>query len=239
MIDIQGVVKSYGAQTVLRGVNLHVPDGMFMTLVGGNGAGKTTLLRIVAGLLQPTAGSVLVGGWPLATHAEKVRQHIGLVSHQSMLYGDLSAAENLLFFARLYGLKNPTERVTAVLKLVGLWARQRDAVRTFSRGMVQRLTIARATLHEPEVLLLDEPYTGLDQEASQLLDDLLLRERANGRTILLITHDLSHGLALSHRVAILHAGQVVYEAQSDAVSPAEFLTIYNQRGLPKAGEANR
>ncbi|HZD10572.1 MAG TPA: ABC transporter ATP-binding protein, partial [Candidatus Binatia bacterium] len=167
MIKIEGLVKNYGMLPVLRGANLHVSEGEFVTLVGANGAGKTTLLRIVATLLSPTAGSVSVGGWPLPQHAEKVRRHLGLVSHHALLYGDLTAAENLMFFARLYHLDNREERVANALRTVGLLARQRDAVRTFSRGMTQRLTLARATLHEPDVLLFDEPYTGLDQEASQ------------------------------------------------------------------------
>ena len=183
MIEITGLVKQYGLNPVLRGVNLHVAAGEFVTLVGGNGAGKSTLLQIVATLLKPSGGTVQVGGWPLPKYADKVRPHIGLVSHQSLLYGDLTAAENLAFFARLYRLEDVNAKVDAALKMVGLWARQRDRVRTFSRGMMQRLTIARATLHNPDVLLLDEPYTGLDQDATVLLDDLLQREKENGRTI--------------------------------------------------------
>lgn len=228
MIQIQGLVKQYGVNMVLRGVDLQVAEGEFVSLVGANGAGKSTLMRIVATLLQPTAGQVLVGGWRLATQAARVRRHIGLVSHQSLLYGDLTAAENLEFFARLYRLDDSAARVTAALKKVGLFARQRDPVSTFSRGMVQRLTIARATLHEPDVLLLDEPYTGLDQDASQLLDDLLRREHENGRTILMITHDLTHGLNLCDRIAILNRGKIAHEVQSRATSPAEFLRLYTE-----------
>jgi heme exporter protein A len=228
MIRIEGLVKSYGLQPVLRGLNLHVQPGEFMTLVGPNGAGKSTLLRIVASLLKPTSGQVLVGGWPLPEHAGRVRSHIGLVSHHSLLYGDLTAAENLDFVARLYGLEDAAERIAAALKEVGLAARQRDPVRTFSRGMVQRLTIARATLHQPDVLLLDEPYTGLDQDATQLLDNLLRREAERGRTILMITHDLDRGLNLCERIAILSRGKIVELLERDAVSPADFLAIYAQ-----------
>jgi heme exporter protein A len=226
MIEIKGLVKNYGLNPVLRGVNLSVRQGEFVTLVGANGAGKTTLIRIVATLLSPTAGETLIGGWPLTTHADKVRQHIGLVSHQSMLYGDLTAAENLSFFARLYRLDNQAERIALALKEVGLTARQRDPVSTFSRGMVQRLTIARATLHQPDVLLLDEPYTGLDQDAAQLLDTLLRREMERERTILMITHNLVHGLNMCHRSAILSRGKIVAEINSSEVSPSEFLDIY-------------
>ena len=228
MIQIKGLVKNYGLNPVLRGVDLHVRQGEFVTLVGSNGAGKTTLLRIVATLQKPTSGEVKIGGWLLPTHSDRVRKHIGLVSHQALLYGDLTAAENLTFFAKLYRLDRPQERVDRALKEVGLAARQRDAVSTFSRGMVQRLTIARATLHEPDVLLLDEPYTGLDQDAARLLDDLLKREVANGRTILMITHDLTHGLNLCDRTVILSRGKIAVDIASDKVSPAEFLALYTE-----------
>ena len=228
MIQIKGLTKNYGLNPVLRGVNLQIEQGGFVTLVGSNGAGKSTLMRIVATLLQPTTGDVSIGGWQLPKHSARVRRHIGLVSHQSLLYGDMTAAENLQFFARLYQLDRVQERVDHALKEVGLYARQRDAVSTFSRGMVQRLTIARATLHEPDVLLLDEPYTGLDQDASRLLDGLLRRESGNGRTILMITHDLTHGLNLCDRTVILNRGKIVHEVDSRSVNPAEFLDIYTE-----------
>lgn len=226
MIRIEGLVKNFGMLPVLRGVDLHVRPGEFVTLVGANGAGKTTLLRIVATLLSPTSGHVNVGGWPLPQHADKVRRHMGLVSHHALLYGDLTAAENLMFFARLYDLDDRAGRVDNALRTVGLLARQRDAVRTFSRGMTQRLTLARATLHEPDVLLFDEPYTGLDQEASHLLDDLLRREQARGRTILMITHDLVHGLNLCDRIAVLSRGKIVSSVARDSMPAAEFLDHY-------------
>lgn len=226
MIQIKGLVKRYGLNIALRGVDLHVREGEFMTLVGPNGAGKSTLMRIVATLLTPTEGEVSVGGWDFPKNADKVRRHIGLVSHQSLLYHDLSAAENLTFFARLYQLDNVEGRVNQALKTVGLFARQRDPVSSFSRGMVQRLTIARATLHEPDVLLMDEPYTGLDQDASQLLDSLLDREAQKGRTILMITHDLVHGLEHSDRVAILNNGRIVYEMDSASVDKGDFVDLY-------------
>ena len=228
MIQIKGLIKNYGLNPVLRGVDLHVRQGEFVTLVGSNGAGKTTLLRIVATLQRPTAGEVKIGGWLLPSYAERVRQHIGLVSHQALLYGDLTAAENLTFFAKLYRLDQPQARVERALKEVGLAARQRDAVSTFSRGMVQRLTIARATLHEPDVLLLDEPYTGLDQDAARLLDDLLRREVENGRTILMITHDLTHGLNLCDRTVILSRGKIAAEVESGQITPSEFLELYTE-----------
>ncbi|MCA9971808.1 MAG: heme ABC exporter ATP-binding protein CcmA [Anaerolineales bacterium] len=226
MIQIDGLTKTYGLNPVLRGLDLHVKPGEFVTLVGPNGAGKSTLMRIVATLLQPSAGSVRIGGWQLPQNAQRVRRHIGLVSHQSLLYDDLTAAENLAFFARLYQLPDAAARVDAALRTVGLYARQRDPVSTFSRGMVQRLTIARATLHEPDILLLDEPYTGLDQDAARLLDNLLRREAEKGRTIFMITHDLVHGLNLCDRIVILNRGKIVADVPSGAVTPADFLETY-------------
>ncbi len=226
MIKIEDLVRNYGMLPVLRGVDLHVSEGEFVALVGANGAGKTTLLRVVATLLSPTTGRVSIGGWPLPHHADKVRGHIGLVSHHPLLYGDLTATENLMFFARLYNLDNRDQRVANALRTVGLLARQQDPVRTFSRGMTQRLTLARATLHEPDVLLFDEPYTGLDQEASQLLDDLLRQEAARGRTILMITHDLVHGLNLCDRIAVLSRGRIVSTVDRDSMQPADFLKHY-------------
>ena len=226
MIKISGLTKKYGMNAVLRGVDLHVRPGEFVTLVGSNGAGKTTLIRIVATLMKQNDGQVLVGGWSIPGDAEKVRRHIGMISHQALLYGDMTAAENLDFFARLYQLDNRQDRVAQALQMVGLLARQRDPVRSFSRGMLQRLTIARATLHEPDVLLLDEPYTGLDQEATRLLDELLYRESEKGRTIFMITHDLARGLDLCQRIAILNRGKIAQVVERQAVTPAEFLTLY-------------
>jgi heme exporter protein A len=229
MIKVNELVKNYGLNAVLRGVDLHVRPAEFVGLVGSNGAGKTTLLRIVATLLKYSAGTVTIGGWPLPEHAANVRRYIGFVSHQALLYGDLTAAENLGFFARLYQLDQAEERINRALGTVGLAARRYDPVRTFSRGMVQRLTIARATLHQPDVLLLDEPYTGLDQDASHMLDELLLQEKARGRTILMITHDLVRGLNLCDRIVILNRGKIVSDLDGRRTSPAELLEIYSQK----------
>ena len=235
MIRLSGLVKQYGLNPVLRGVDLSVAEGEFVTLVGPNGAGKSTLMGIVATLLRPTSGEVSIGGWRLPEQAGRVRRHIGLVSHHTLLYGDLTAAENLTFFARLYRLDDAQERVAAALRKVGLFARQRDPVGTFSRGMVQRLTIARATLHEPEVLLLDEPYSGLDQEAIRLLDELLREEAARGRTILMITHDLTHGLSLADRLAILHQGRIAREVPREQLSATAVHEFYAEATMAQAG----
>lgn len=226
MIRLAGLTKQYGLNPILRGIDLHVKPGEFVTLVGSNGAGKSTLLRIVATLLAPSGGTVEVGGWALPAAADKVRPHIGVVSHQSLLYNDLTAADNLRFFGRLYGLPDLEERVELALRDVGLMARARDAVGTFSRGMLQRLTIARATMHRPDVLLFDEPFTGLDQDAGAILENLLVRERETGRTVLMITHDLIRGWRLSDRIAILHRGRIDDIFQSNEITAEEFLNHY-------------
>ena len=183
--------------------------------------------------MLPTSWRSTPSGWALRLALEAARRGAAAVflagcaeGRCQYRRGDLSAAENLHFFARLFGLDRREERVESALKQVGLAARQRDPVRTFSRGMTQRLTIARATLHEPDVLLFDEPYTGLDQEASALLDDLLRHQAAQGRTILMITHDLVHGLNLADRVAILDRGKIAAVATGREMEPAAFLRLY-------------
>ena len=228
MIELRGVTHRFGLLPVLRGVDLEVAAGEAVALVGPNGAGKTTLLRIVATLLKPSGGMVKIGGWPLPVRADRVRRHIGFISHQPLAYGDLSAVDNLQFFARLYGLDRPVARAEEALRMVGLYGRGRDYVRTFSRGMLQRLTIARVTLHNPEVLLLDEPYTGLDQTAVGLLDELLREQRRQKRTILMITHDLLHGRQLVDRTAILHRGRIVDELTHDEIEDAAFIERYRE-----------
>ncbi|MFT5193618.1 MAG: heme exporter protein A [Cellvibrionaceae bacterium] len=233
MIKLSGLTKNYSLNPVLRGVNLHVKENEFVALVGPNGAGKTTLLRIVATLQRPGAGTVTVGGWSLPNDADRVRRHIGMISHQPMVYGDLNAIDNLMFYAGLYGLQEPTDRVMTLLDTVGLKRRVNDPVRTFSRGMMQRLAIARATLHDPDVLLLDEPYTGLDSAAVHLLNELLAEQHAIGRTILMITHDFVNGLSQCQRVAILNKGKIVTEIDTRSVTTGEFIDYYRSITQPK------
>ena len=233
MIKVRRLVKSFGIHPVLRGVELDVPRGEFLTLLGPNGAGKTTLLRILATLSRPTSGEVRVGGWPLPEAAARVRPHLGLISHQTLLYGELTAAENLRFFARVYHLGAAEGRMQEVLEAVGLAGRQHDLVESFSRGMQQRLAIARAILHEPEVMLLDEPYTGLDQSAAAMLDELLRSVATAGRTVVMTTHDLARGLASCDQVAILSRGKIAFQGRSEGLASAELGQIYERavRGL--------
>lgn len=213
MIELRKLVKTFGQRVVLRGVDLTINEGDFVTLMGANGAGKTTLLHIVASLSQPTAGDVFINGYRLAESASQLRRFIGLVSHKTLLYDDLTADQNLHFYARMYDVPAASVRIETVLKQVGLWGRQHDPVRTYSRGMQQRLAIARAILHNPPILLLDEPDTGLDQHASDMLAQLLSAVGVSQRTILMTTHNLERGLSLGDRMVILAKGKIVYDVQ--------------------------
>ena len=229
MIEVRKLVKTFGLRPVLRGVELAVEAGEFVSLFGPNGAGKTTLVRILAALSRPSGGLVRVSGYELPRHADAVRRRLGVVLHQPLLYDHLTARENLAFFARMYHLEDAAAQVEAVLKQVGLRARANDVVHTFSRGMQQRLSIGRAILHDPDILLFDEPYTGLDPEATELLDNLLRQVVADRpRTILMTTHDLTRGLALADRVAILKGGQIVHMEPADDDSPQTFAALYSR-----------
>ncbi len=235
MIQVKSLVKSFGPVVALRGVNLAVAEGEFVTLVGPNGAGKTTLLRILATLSRPTSGRVSIGGHALPERAAKARRQIGLVSHQPLLYGDLSAKENLRFYGRIYGVADLEARIDEVLSIVGLAHRRHHLVRTFSRGMQQRLAIARAVLHRPRLMLLDEPYTGLDQDAGGRLEQVLSSVGAEGRTVIMTTHDLERGLAVADRAVVLAKGRVVFEARRAETDSAAFLEAYRQHTAQSAG----
>ncbi len=226
MIKINKLIKTYGHRPVLRGVDLQINEGDFVTLMGANGAGKTTLMHIVATLSKPTAGEVSIGGYRLAEAASELRRFIGLVSHKTLLYDDLTAEQNLRFYARMYDLPQATERIETVLRQVGLWGRQQDTVRTYSRGMQQRLAIARSILHNPPILLLDEPDTGLDQHAADRLGELLSAVDISQRTILMTTHNIERGLSLGNRMVILSKGKIVYDTPRQAVSVEELRAQY-------------
>ena len=173
MISVKKLVKRFGTKTVLRGLDFQACQGEFVAILGPNGAGKTTFLRILASLSRPTMGELSVAGYRLPAQAAAVRSRLGVVTHLPLLYGDLTADENLRFYGRMYALSDLRIRIDEVLEMVGLILRRHDLVRTFSRGMQQRLAIGRAILHNPEVMLFDEPHTGLDQDACDMLDELL------------------------------------------------------------------
>lgn len=226
MIETRGLTKSFGPRTALAGVDLSVGAGEFVVLVGPNGAGKTTLLRILANLARPTSGTIRIGGFDLATSGEEARRQIGFLSHRTLLYEDLTAEQNLRFYARMYDQAPTSSRVRDLLERVGLGLRQGDLVGTFSRGMRQRLSVARAVLHEPRVLLLDEPYTGLDPQAVDMVRDLLEELTGTGRTILMTTHRLTYALAAARRILVLHHGRVVHDRPRGEVDAQTFPVTY-------------
>ncbi len=237
VIAVRGLVKRFGIKTVLKGMDFQAKEGEFVALLGPNGAGKTTFLRILASLSRPSAGDVRVKGHRLPQQATAVRRRLGFVSHQPLLYGDLSGEENLRFYARLYSLPNANERIAAVLNMVGMYRHRRDLVRTYSRGMQQRLAIARALLPDPDVLLLDEPYTGLDQDAAAMLDEILARVSTQKRTVVLTSHDLSKAALLASRFDVLARGKIAASAGRGEISDAELLDFY--RGALASAEAER
>lgn len=228
MITVKKLVKRFGLKTVLRGVDFNVQPGEFVALLGPNGAGKTTFLRILASLSRASLGEVQIAGYRLPQEAAQVRARLGVVSHLPLLYGDLTAEENLRFYARMYSIPSIETRVTEVLEMVGLESRRRDLVRTFSRGMQQRLSIGRAVLHDPEVVLFDEPYTGLDQDASSMLDDVLKTVAAKGRTVIMTSHDLARAEDLATRFDILSRGVISASATRHDLTNTNLLGFYKQ-----------
>jgi len=228
MITVKKLVKRFGLKTVLRGVDFEVQPGEFVALLGPNGAGKTTFLRILASLSRPSIGEVNIAGYRLPEEAAQVRARLGVVSHLPLLYGDLTAEENLRFYARMYNIPNHESRVTEILEMVGLEARRRDLVRTFSRGMQQRLAIGRAVLHDPDVVLFDEPYTGLDQDASSMLDEVLKTVAAKGRTVVMTSHDLARAEDLATRFDILSRGVISASATRRELRKTDLLSFYRQ-----------
>ena len=208
-LEITQLKKSYGLKPVLRGVDLAVEQGQRVALLGPNGAGKTTLLRILAGLSEPDSGLVLIDGQNIVHVAQQARRAIGFVGHQPNLYDDLTAMENLLFFARMYGVKQQKERARLLLERVGLLKHANERASALSRGQSQRLALARALLHSPRLLLLDEPDTGLDEEGITLLETILNEHTHNGGTVLFTTHQSEHALQWSNRVGILRGGRIV------------------------------
>lgn len=220
-IVIRNLTHRFGHFAALQDIDLVVPTGQTFALFGPNGAGKTTLLRAIAALTKPSVGEIWVCGDNARSDPERIRKNIGFISHHTMLYDDLTARENLSFYGRVYGLQNLDARIGEVLLAVGLTDRQRDRVRDFSRGMKQRLAIARSILHRPPILLLDEPFTGLDTAAQLMLSDLLTALKAEGRTVFLATHDFAHGLALADRFGILLQGRLIREASTRDADEAE------------------
>ncbi|WP_305118050.1 ABC transporter ATP-binding protein [uncultured Adlercreutzia sp.] len=224
-LTVDHLTKSFGGRKAVDDVSFALPEGAFLSVFGPNGAGKTTLLRMLATLSRPTEGTIEVRGISLKEEPDRARESIGLISHNPMLYPDLTAEENLLLYAKLYGVENPQKRVIELLDAVGLKHRRLDRVRTFSRGMTQRTSIARALINDPSLVLLDEPYSGLAPHAIEIFDELIESVREN-RTFVMVSHDLDKGLALASHVLVLAKGRVVAFAEKGDLADDEFRTLY-------------
>lgn len=226
-IDARGLVKQFGGRRALDGLDLKLPQGAFLSIFGPNGAGKTTLLRELALLARPMRGELSILGIDALEEPDELRRRIGLISHTSMLYGDLTARENLSFYATLYGIegREAEARIDELLRLVELDHRANDCARTFSRGMQQRLSIARALINDPDLVLLDEPYSGLDPHAAELFDRLIDRVR-DGRTFVMVSHDLEKGYDLCSHALIMARGRAVVCAETASVDRGAFRDLY-------------
>ncbi len=233
-VVVEKAEKWFGLNVALQDISLRVRRGEFVVLLGRNGAGKSTLLRLIARLVKPNSGEVRVCGVDVRKEPERGREWIGFVAHHTFLYSNLTARENLRLHARLHGLEGAAQWVDSALSDAGLELSADRAVRGFSRGMQQRLAIARATLHQPELVLLDEPFTGLDLEAAELLSERLRQWVAAGRTIIMATHDLEQGLQGVHRWMLLDQGRIVQELEGEAASVRRRYRQFLQRRAPSA-----
>lgn len=232
MIKATGLTKKIGSKTILRGIDLHIPKSQFVTVFGPNGAGKSTLLKTLALLMKPSTGEIVINGFDAQKDPVAISKQLGVISHQTFLYENLTARENLRFYGRMYDVPDLNDRIYDVLNQVGLEFSLNDPVRTFSRGMQQRLAIARAILHDPAVLFLDEPYTGLDPHAIQILNSVLAKLNNDNRTIFMITHNFEEGLDITDRVLFVVKGRIVYDGDNKALTRDDLKDLY----LQKAGE---
>ncbi|PIQ99826.1 MAG: hypothetical protein COV66_09470 [Nitrospinae bacterium CG11_big_fil_rev_8_21_14_0_20_45_15] len=225
-IEVKNICKSFGFRRAVSNLSFEVQRGEFLTIFGANGAGKTTLLNILSGRTRPSSGTAKVAGFDVTEANPKMRKEIGVISHATCLYPDLSPLENLEFYAKMYGLDRPEECAEKAVEGAGLKKRRHDPVRTFSRGMLQRLTIARATLHQPSILFLDEPFTGLDPLASGALKDYLRSLHTDQRTLLMTTHDISCGLEMGDHIAVQIDGRFALMEPNNGLDPVAFESRY-------------
>ena len=227
-IQVRGLTKIYGPHTVLRNLDLELSWGNFLVVFGPNGSGKTTLVKVLATISRPTEGEVSVAGFDLKKNPTAVRRNIGLVTHQPLLYGDLTGWENLKFHGRMFGLTDLEERIEKTADLMGVSSFLGRKVSILSNGMQKRLSLAKAILHDPPILLLDEPETGLDQEAMEMLGQMMGVGERGRRTVLMVTHSLERGLALGNQVAILSGGRTAFHEDRSNIDEAMFKKTYGQ-----------
>ena len=225
-VKVEGLTKSFGTRLTLRGIDLEINQGESVVIFGSNGAGKTTLLKVMATIMNPSSGKVIIDGLNTKESAEEARHRIGIVSHNTFLYGNLTAYENLDFYSRLYDVPVRQKRIHEVVEMVGMTPRLHNRVATLSRGMQQRLSIARSLLHKPSIILLDEPETGLDRQANAMLWEIFQAEGEQKRTIVLTTHNLERGLELAGRVLILDKGMIVYDGAKQGLDLPALERVY-------------
>ena len=226
VINVKSVSKAFDTRRVLRDIAIDIGKAQAVLICGINGAGKTTLLRIIAGLLQPDQGSVELCGYNIRKDPEKAKSQFGMISHKSMVYPELTVLENLSFFAILYGVKDSETYITELLQDVGLSSYRYDTASILSRGLLQRLAIARALVHRPALLLADEPFTGLDAKACHHLITVLTEFTNNGGTIIMTTHDIDVGLQCCNRVVVLGKSNLIFDAGTSDIDKARFLKDY-------------
>lgn len=213
MLELRNMTKLLGDKLVLRNITLTLEKGEILAVIGPNGAGKSTFFKCTVGLLQPTSGDILLNGKIVKKNSAEIKQKIGFLGHESFLYNNLSPLENLKFYGKLYKVKDLDRKANELLKEVGLFLFRDMPIRSFSRGMMQRLAIARVLLPDPDILMLDEPHTGLDQEAVALLNQIIKQKRVSGTSILIISHDFEQVHALADRVAVLKKGKIISTRQ--------------------------
>lgn len=224
-VEALHISKAFGSRKAVDDVSFELPEGAFLSVFGPNGAGKTTLLRVLSTLARPSDGEARICGIDLKEKPDEARGLIGMISHAPMLYPHLTAEENLLLYAELYGVEDPKKRVGELLEAVGLSHRRLDQVRTFSRGMTQRTSIARALVHDPSVVFLDEPYSGLDPHAVEVFDELI-GDMREGRTFVMVSHDLQKGYDMCTHALVMARGRVVTFAQREELDFTEFTQLY-------------
>jgi heme exporter protein A len=227
-LELRNVSKYFGDFAALAGVQLRVEPGDAILLYGPNGAGKTTLLRLLATLVRPSEGEVLFDGKDIHRHAARAKAAIGFASHATFLYGDLTVRENLMFFGTLFALPRLENKIALALELFRLGDRARSPVRALSRGLQQRVSLARAFLHEPQFLLLDEPFTGLDAASASVLEDLMRQLPAQGKALVFSTHDFERGAALARRLVALETGRIRYDGPL-ALAPRNLLRVRSEK----------
>jgi heme exporter protein A len=232
--EARGITKSFGDISILKGINLSIGYGESVVILGPNGAGKTTLIKILATIMKPSSGEIVVHGLDLKNNAQSIRRKIGMVTHHTMLYGNLTAYENLKFYSCMYDVPRIEDRIQEIVAMVGMTDRLHSRIDTLSRGMQQRISIARALIHNPAIMLLDEAETGLDQESTSMLWGSFQSGEKERHSLILTTHNFERGLELGDRILILNRGKIVYEASRKDLNLSSLHEVYENNTRVKA-----